>query len=221
MIVIGLTGSIGMGKSTLAAMLRRLGLAVHDSDAVVHRLLGPGGGAVPEVLAGFPGTGSLGTGIDRKALGRRVFGNLAELRRLERILHPKVGAAEQRFLAAAARRRAQIVIRDVPLLYETGGERRCDAVLVVSAPLFLQRQRVLARPGMTEARFAEILAKQMPDQEKRLRTPYIVETGLGRRYSLRVLLGFLKLILSRHGTGSAYYDARNRPRYRNHGPRSG
>jgi dephospho-CoA kinase len=221
MIITGLTGSIGMGKSAAATILRRLRVPVHDADATVHALLGPGGDAVPAVLAAFPGTGSLETGIDRPKLGRRVFGNPAALRRLERILHPKVAAHERLFLAASARRRAPLVILDVPLLYETGGERRCDAVLVVSAPGFLQRQRVLARPGMTAKRFSDILAKQMPDREKRRHTPYVVETGLDKRDSLKMLLAFVRLIRSRHGTGTAYSDARSRPRYRNYRPQSG
>ena len=213
MIVVGLTGSIGMGKSTAAAALRRQGIPVHDADATVHALLGPQGGAVREVLAAFPGTGSVATGIDRAALGRVVFGDAAALKRLERILHPKVGAQEKRFLAAAARRGVPLVVRDVPLLYETHGERRCDAVMVVSAPAFLQRQRVLARKGMTSARLRDILAKQMPDREKRRRTPYVVETGLGKRHSLKLLVGFVTLIRSRHGTGSAYSNARDLPRH--------
>jgi dephospho-CoA kinase len=221
MIITGLTGSIGMGKSAAAAMLRRLRVPVHDADATVHALLGPGGRAVPAVLAAFPDTGSLETGIDRPELGRRVFGNPAALHRLERILHPKVAARERLFLAACARRRAPIVILDVPLLYETGGERRCDAVLVVSAPGFLQRQRVLARPGMTAKRFSDILAKQMPDREKRRHTRYVVETGLDKRHSLKMLLAFVRLIRSRHSTGTAYSDARSRPRYRNYRPQSG
>jgi len=215
MIVVGLTGSIGMGKSTAAAMLRRSRIPVHDADATVHALLGPGGGAVREVLTAFPGTSSAETGIDRAALGRLVFGDAAALRRLERILHPKVAALERRFLAACARRRAPIVIRDVPLLFETGGETRCDAVLLVSAPGFLQRQRVLARPEMTEKRLRDILAKQMPDREKRRRTAYIVETGLGKRHSLKLLLDFVRLIRSRHGTGSVYSHARSRPGHGN------
>ena len=220
MIVIGLTGSIGMGKSTAAAALRRMGIPVQDADATVHRLLSPHGAAVREVLAAFPGTGSLEGGIDRQALGRLVFGDAAALKRLERIIHPKVSAAEARALAAWARRRVPVVVRDVPLLFETSGERRCDAVLVVSAPAFLQRQRVLARPGVTEARLNDILAKQMPDREKRRRTPYIVETGLGKRHSLKMLQGFVRLLRARHGTGSVYGNARHRPRYGNHRARS-
>ncbi len=220
MILLGLTGSIGMGKSTAAAMLRRLGLPVHDADAVVHHLLGPGGAAVREVLAAFPGVGSVEAGIDRLALGKEVFGDAAKLKRLERILHPKVRAVNRRFLAAQARRRAPIVVQDVPLLYETGGDAGCDAVIVVSAPPFLQRQRVLKRPGMSEAKFRAILAKQVPDRQKRQRTPYVVETGLGKRHSLKMLHRFVKLIQSRHGPGHAYPNARSRSRYGNHRSRS-
>jgi dephospho-CoA kinase len=215
MIVIGLTGSIGMGKSTAAAILRRLRIPVHDADATVHILLGPGGAAVRAVLDAFPGTGTLQSGIDRRALGRLVFGNPAALRRLESILHPVVAAEERRCLAAAARRRVPVVVRDVPLLYETGGDRRCDAVIVTSAPPFLQRQRVLNRRGMNAGRLRDILAQQTPDREKRRRTPYIVETGLDKRHSLKMLLGFVRLIRLRHGNGTAYRNARNRPRYRN------
>jgi dephospho-CoA kinase len=210
MIVIGLTGSIGMGKSTAAAMLRRLKLPVHDADAAVHALLGPRGRAVPAVLAAFPGTGDPESGIDRKALGRRVFSDSAALRRLEHLLHPLVAGEERRFVAACLRRRSPIVIRDVPLLYETGGDRRCAAVLLVSAPLFLQRQRVLARPRMTETQFRQILAKQLPDREKRRRTRYIVETGLGKRHSLKMLRHFLKMITVQCGHGGVLTHARYR-----------
>src|SRR5690349_8984605 len=136
MIVLGLTGSIGMGKSTAAAMLRRLGAPVHDADATVHRLLGPGGRAVPQVEAAFPGvSGRLG--VDRQKLGAIVFKDPAALRRLEALLHPMVRAAERRFLARMSARRVPVVVLDIPLLYETGGERRCDAVIVVTAPAFL------------------------------------------------------------------------------------
>ncbi|HLZ65758.1 MAG TPA: dephospho-CoA kinase [Aliidongia sp.] len=199
MILVGLTGSIGMGKSTAAQALRRLGLPVHDADAAVHRLLAPGGAAVAAVLAAFPGVGTAAGGIDRRALGARVFGDAVALKRLEAILHPRVRAAKRRFLAMAARRRCRLVVLDVPLLYETGGERECDAVLVVSAPAFLQRQRVLARPGMTEAKFRDILGKQLPDAEKRRRTRYVVPTGLGRRFSLDRLRAALRAIDQRSG----------------------
>ena len=194
MILVGLTGSIGMGKSTAAQALRRLGLPVHDADAAVHRLLAPGGAAVAAVLAQFSDVGTPDGGIDRRKLGGVVFGDSAALKRLEAILHPLVRAAKHRFLAAAARRRRRLVVLDVPLLYETGGERACDAVLVVSAPGFLQRQRVLARPGMTSEKFRAILAKQLPDAEKRRRTPYVIPTGLGRRVSLDRLRAALRAI---------------------------
>ncbi|HWI27430.1 MAG TPA: dephospho-CoA kinase [Stellaceae bacterium] len=187
MIILGLTGSLGMGKSTVAAMFRRLGVPVHDSDAAVHRLMAPGGGAVAQVEAAFPGVTRRGGGIDRAALGARVFANEAALRRLERILHPLVRLSQQRFLAAARRRRAGLVVLDVPLLFETGGERRCDKVVVVSAPAFLQRQRVMKRPGMTEERLGAVLAKQMPDAEKRRRADYVVPSGLGRAETFRRL----------------------------------
>lgn len=187
MIVLGLTGSLGMGKSTAAAMFRRLGIPVHDSDAAVHRLLGPRGAAVAAVAAEFPGVARPDGGIDRALLGARVFGDRAALRRLERILHPLVRRSQQRFLAAARARRRDLVVLDVPLLYETGGERRCDAVVVVSAPAFLQRLRVMARPGMSEQRLRAVLEKQLPDAEKRRRADYVVPSGLGRAVTFRRL----------------------------------
>jgi dephospho-CoA kinase len=187
MIVLGLTGSVGMGKSTAAAMFRRLGIPVHDSDAAVHRLLARRGAAVKAVAAEFPGVSRPEGGIDRAALGARVFGDAAALKRLERILHPLVRRSQQRFLAASRAARRPLVVLDVPLLYETGGERRCDAVVVVSAPPFLQRARVMARPAMTEARFRAVLAKQMPDAEKRRRADYILPSGLGRAVTFRRL----------------------------------
>ena len=187
MIVLGLTGSVGMGKSTAAAMFRRLGVPVHDSDAAVHRLLARHGAAVQAVATEFPGVLRPEGGIDRAALGARVFGDAAALKRLERILHPLVRWSQQRFLAAARAARRPLVVLDIPLLYETGGERRCDAVIVVSAPPFLQRARVMARPGMTEARFRAVLAKQMPDAEKRRRADYVLSSGLGRAVTFRRL----------------------------------
>ena len=196
MIVLGLTGSIGMGKSTAAAMLRRLGVPVHDADASVHRLLARGGAAVPLVEAEFPGTAGA-EGIDRRELGRRVFGDAAALRRLEAILHPMVREEERRFLRRMARRCVPVVVLDIPLLFESGGETRCDAVVVVSAPPFLQRARVMGRPGMTEERFASILAKQMPDREKRRRADFVVPTGLGRRVTLHRLAEIVRVLKAR------------------------
>lgn len=197
MIVLGLTGSIGMGKSTAAATLRSLGLPLFDADRVVHRLLAPGGGAVAAVAADFPATGTGSGGIDRRRLGERVFGDRAALARLEAIVHPLVEKAERRFLAQARGRRAPIVVLDIPLLFETGGERRCDYVLVVSAPKFLQHQRVLRRSGMTPERLDAILAQQMTDAEKRRRADFIVQTGLNRKLSLRRLRGIVRLLRGR------------------------
>jgi dephospho-CoA kinase len=181
MIVIGLTGSIGMGKSTVAAMLRRLGVPVFDADAEVHRLQGPGGALLPAIEAAFPGmTGP--QGVDRIALGRAVFGDTAALRRLQRIVHPAVRAARATFLQ---RHRSYRLVVDVPLLFEGRGERFVDATLVVSAPAWMQRRRVLARPGMTPLKFAQILARQVPDREKRRRADFVVSTGRTRAETAR------------------------------------
>jgi dephospho-CoA kinase len=174
--VLGLTGSIGMGKSATAGMFRALGVPVWDADAAVHSLYR--GAAVPSVGAAFPGTIS-GGAVDRAALGAIVLKDPAALKRLEAIVHPLVRADEEAFLAAAKERRARLVVIDVPLLFETGGEGRADAVAVVSAPAEVQRARVLARPGMSEERFAAILAKQMPDAQKRARAHFRVDSGSG------------------------------------------
>jgi dephospho-CoA kinase len=197
MIVLGLTGSIGMGKSTAAAALRSLGLPLFDADRIVHRLLGPGGSAVAAVRAAFPGTGARTGGIDRKLLGERVFADSAALARLEEIIHPMVEAAERRFVAQAYRRRMPIAVLDIPLLFETGGDRRCHFVLVVSAPKFLQRQRVLRRPGMSAERFDSILNEQMPDAEKQRRADFVIPTGLNRRLSLQRLRAVIRLLRGR------------------------
>ncbi len=186
-----------MGKSTAAALLRKLGVPVYDADASVHRLLGPHGAAVPLVEAAFPGT-SGSQGIDRRELGRRVFGDAAALRRLEGILHPMVRQEEQQFLKRMARRRVPLVALDIPLLFEAGGKTRCDAVVVVSAPEFLQRARVLGRPGMTPERLASILGKQMPDREKRRLADFVVPTGLGRRVTLHRLAEIVRVLRARN-----------------------
>jgi dephospho-CoA kinase len=208
--IIGLTGSIGMGKSTAAAMFRRLGVPVHDADAAVHRLLGRGGAAVPLVEAAFPGVAEDGA-VNRAALGARVFNDKAALKRLEAILHPLVRRESARFIARQRTRGQDLVVLDIPLLFETGGEERCDATVVVSAPSFLQRARVLRRPGMTEARFAQVLKQQMPDREKRRRADFVVETGLGKRYTLCRLAKIVSILRS---------NARNRTRHRDHRARS-
>jgi dephospho-CoA kinase len=190
-IILGLTGSIGMGKSTAASVLRQLGVPVHDADASVHRLMNHGGAAVGYVEAAFPGT-ALNGAIDRKTLGRQVFADPAKLKRLESILHPMVRDQERIFLETARMRRHPVVVLDIPLLYETGGEKRCDAVIVVTAPKFLQDQRVLKRPGMSRERLAEIKRQQMPDAEKRKRADFVVPTGLGKRASRVALARILR-----------------------------
>lgn len=197
MVILGLTGSIGMGKSVTARMFARQGAAVFDADAEVHRLIGPSGAAVAEVDAAFPGC-IAGRGrnraIDRAALGCRVFGDAAATARLEAILHPQVRAAESAFLRRAAAHRRRLVVLDIPLLFETGGERRCDAVAVVSAPAFLQAQRVLRRPGMTAARLSAIQARQAPESEKRRCADFVIPTGLGRATALRQVRGIVRML---------------------------
>jgi dephospho-CoA kinase len=198
MIVIGLTGSIGMGKSTAAAMLRRLGVPVHDSDAAVHRLIGRGGRAVARIEKAFPGVVKDGA-VDRAALGARVFGDAAALKRLEAILHPMVAGEKGRFLRLWASRRCKAVALDVPLLFETKGDRQCDVTILVSAPAFIQANRVLRRPGMTRARLDEIRARQMPEAEKRRRASFIVPTGLGHRLTLRRLTEIVQQVSRKGG----------------------
>lgn len=192
MIVLGLTGSIGMGKSAAAATLRRLGVPLFDADATVHRLLEPGGAAVGPVDAVFPGVRNEAGGIDRQRLGPKVFADRAALRRLEGILHPMVRRAEKQFVARARARRDPLVVLDIPLLFESGGDERVDFVLVVSAPLRLQRERVMRRRGMSEDRLAEILRAQMPDREKRRRADFVVATALGRGATFRRLKAIVR-----------------------------
>lgn len=192
MVILGLTGSIGMGKSTAAGAFRRMGVPVHDADAAVHRLLAKGGAAVPEVGRLFP-QALCDDAIDRQRLASLVFGRPKELARLEAVLHPLVRQAALDFLRAQARRRCPLVVLDIPLLFETGGETLCDAVVVVSAPARVQRSRVLGRPGMTPERFDSILAKQMPDREKRRRADFVVQTGLGKRHALNQLATVVRL----------------------------
>lgn len=198
MFILGLTGSIGMGKSSAAAMLRQLRLPLHDADAAVHSLLGRGGAAVAEVARAFPGV-EKGGAIDRKALGAKVFDNPEAFTRLEAILHPMVRARTIAFLARQAHCGRRLVVLDIPLLYESGGEQLCDAVLLVSAPAFLQAQRVLARANMTPTRFASILAKQMPDREKRRRAEFLILTGLDKGRTFRALRRAVSEVRRRRG----------------------
>ncbi|BCG84833.1 dephospho-CoA kinase [Mesorhizobium sp. 113-3-9] len=176
MIVLGLTGSIGMGKSTTAKMFAEAGVPVHDSDETVHRLYS--GAAAPLVEAAFPGT-TVGGVVDRVKLGARVLGDAAALKQLEAIIHPLVRADADAFLARHRNAGESIAVLDIPLLFETGGRGRVDKVVVVTAPAEVQRQRVLARPGMTEEKLAAILAKQVPDEEKRKLADFIIDTGQG------------------------------------------
>ena len=176
MFILGLTGSIGMGKTATAKMFADEGVPVQDADAVVHALYE--GEATPLIEAAFPGTTGGGK-VDRIKLGAQVIGNQDAIKRLEQIVHPLVARQRDKFLAESKQAGADIAVLDIPLLYETGGEKRCDAVVVVSAPAEVQRERVLSRPGMTEERFLAILAKQMPDAEKRRRADFIVDTSRG------------------------------------------
>jgi dephospho-CoA kinase len=194
MIVLGLTGSIGMGKSTAAAVLRRLGVPLYDADAEIHKLLGPGGAAVVKVETAFSGVLDEHGGIDRVRLGQRVFGKPAELRRLEKILHPMVRAVERRWIARQRGRGAKLVVLDIPLLFETDRIDRVDGVIVVSAPARLQRERVLRRKGMSAERFAAILNAQLPDREKRRRADFVVQTALSRGVGARQLAGIVRRV---------------------------
>lgn len=192
MIILGLTGSIGMGKSTVAAMFRAEGVPVFDADAEVHRLQGPGGALVDLIEQAFPGTASAG-GIDRAVLSRYVLGDRAALHRLERIVHPAVAVARRNFLR---RNRAQpLVVLDIPLLYEKNSHHLVDRVAVVSAPAWMQRKRVLARRGMTAAKLSHIRALQIPDAVKRKQADFIIETGVQKhetRTEIRRLIACLR-----------------------------
>ncbi len=195
MVILGLTGSIGMGKTTAAKAFRTLGIAVHDADKTVHKLMEPGGGAFGAVLAAFPGVAKNGV-IDRQALGAQVFDDRAALQKLETILHPLVRKIQTAFLCNAARRGEKLVVLDIPLLLETGGEVRCDAVVVVSAPTIVQKQRVLARAEMTQERLAAILDRQLADREKRRMADFVVKTGLSRAHSLRQIVNIVRVTKS-------------------------
>jgi len=178
MIIVGLTGSIGMGKSTTAGLFAESGVPVYDADAEVRRLYAPGGAAVAPVGAAFPGVVEAGA-VDRDRLGARVLGDPEALKQLNAIVWPLMGAARATFLADAAAAKASLVVLDIPLLFETGGERHVDVTVVVSAPADVQRERVLARQGMTEAKFAAILKAQMPDAQKRQKADFVVDTSRG------------------------------------------
>ncbi len=194
--ILGLTGSIGMGKSATAGLFRRLGVPVHDADAAVHALYA--GEAAPLVEAAFPGTAPDGV-VDRAKLGPVVLGSPDAMRRLEAIVHPLVRRDEALFLRRALSERQPVAVLDVPLLFETGGDGRCDAVAVVTAPAAVQAARVLARPGMDPGKLAAILAKQMPDGEKRRRAHFLVETGSGFPRAERGVSDILRALAGRPG----------------------
>ncbi len=200
MLVVGLTGSIGMGKSTVAARFRRHGVAVCDADAEVHKLYE--GAAVPAIEAAFPGTTHAGK-VDRQKLAQALIANPAGFARLEAIVHPLVFAAERAFLYAEAAKGAAMAVLEIPLLLETGGESRVDVVVVASAPADKQRERVLQRPNMTPEKLDQVLARQMPDAEKRARADFIVDTGGTLAETDAQVDNMVELLKGRTGTAFA------------------
>lgn len=217
MIILGLTGSIGMGKSVTAGFFAEAGVPVHDADDVVHRLYA--GEAVAAIEAAFPGTTADGR-VDRQKLGSRVLGDKEALARLEAIVHPLVRQAEKAFLAEAKRRGDPIVVLDVPLLFETGGDARVDATVVVSAPEEVQRQRVLRRPEMTAEKLDAILAKQWPDSEKRARAHFVVDSSRGFDSARAQVHAILRAVaaMGRRAGETAGADARDRARHGDNRP---
>jgi dephospho-CoA kinase len=197
MITIGLTGSIGMGKSTTAAMFAEQGAPVYDSDAEVHRLYAPGGAAVGPLGEAFPGVVVDGA-VDRTLLSARVVGDSAAFNRLNGIVHPLLGVSRTAFLEAAEASGAEIVVFDIPLLFEGGRERTVDVSVVVSAPESMQRQRVLERPGMDEAKLDAILARQTPDAEKRARADFVIDTGQGLEHAREQVRQVLAAVRAGH-----------------------
>ncbi|MGB5949571.1 MAG: dephospho-CoA kinase [Parvibaculum sp.] len=198
MLLIGLTGSIGMGKSETAKMFARLGVPVYDADAAVHALYAKGGAAVEPLRAAFP-SAVIDGAVDRTELSRCVLGLPEEMKKLEAIVHPLVGRAQMDFLRKAAAEGHHAVVLDIPLLYETGGETRVDVVVVVSAPYDIQKERVLARPGMDMAKFAAIHAKQVPDAEKRRRADFVIETDKGLDHAFEEVTKVVEALKGREG----------------------
>lgn len=199
MFVLGLTGGIAMGKSAASATFRCFGVPVFDADAAVHGLLAPGGAAVEPILAEFPDCRAPDGGIDRAALGRLVFADPMALGRLEAIVHPRVRAGERSFLARCAAAGEPLAVLDIPLLFETGAQTMVDAVAVVSAPGFLQAQRVLRRRGMTEERLAAIRKRQLPDAAKQKRADFVIHTGQSRRIAAAAIGRIVRLLRARPG----------------------
>lgn len=199
MLLIGLTGSIGMGKSETAKMFARAGVPVYDADAAVHKLYEKGGAAVAPLEEAFPGVVKDGA-VDRPTLSKQVIGNPENLKKLEAIVHPLVGKAHQAFLQKAMEDGAEMVLLDIPLLFETGGRDRVDVIVVVSAPYELQRARVLARDDMTPEKFEDILAKQVPDADKRAGADYIVESDKGLEHAEAQVKAIVEELKGRKGT---------------------
>lgn len=195
MIILGLTGGMGMGKSTAAAAFRRAHIPVFDADAAVHQLQARGGRAVRAIESAFPGTVRDGA-VDRAALREAVLGKPDALARLEHILHPMVEEEERAFVARARRRGERVVVLDIPLLFETGGDRRVDRVIVVSAPRAVQMHRIRARRRMSNADIAAVIARQMSDREKRRRADIVIQTGLSRHKSLQALSRVIREVLA-------------------------
>jgi len=192
-VIIGLTGSIGMGKTTASNMFHRLGLPICDSDLLVHGMLAKGGTAVLPVAAEFDGVVRDGA-VDRAALGQKVFSDKVALKRLEQIIHPLVRLKQVEFIKMCRRQNRVAGVLDVPLLYEVKTDQICDFTVVVSAPKFIQKQRVMARPGMTLNRFEETLDRQMPDIEKQKRADFVVPTGLNKRHTLNHLCKIIRTL---------------------------
>jgi dephospho-CoA kinase len=222
MLIIGLTGSIGMGKSVTTGLFAEAGVAVHDADAVVHRLYA--GPAAPLIEAAFPQT-TTAAGVDRVRLGDRVLDDAAAMAKLQAIVHPLVRQAEAEFLSAARQRGERVVVLDIPLLLETGGEARVDVVVVVSAAERLQRARVLSRPAMSEDKLEAVLANQLPDVDKRRQAHFVVDSSFGIDSARQQVRGILRAVAALPGGRAVRSDqpagvaaARDRPRYRDHGP---
>ncbi len=199
MLLIGLTGSIGMGKTETAKMFALLCVPVYDADAAVHKLYQPGGAAVGPIGEAFPDVVVEGS-VDRAKLSECVIGNPEEIRRLEEIVHPLVGQAQMDFLLDCESQNAEMVLLDIPLLFETGGQNRVDVTVVVSAPYEVQRARVLARPGMTPEKFGAILKKQVPDEEKRSKADYVVDTSKGLDHAFEQVTKVVEDLKGRKGT---------------------
>jgi dephospho-CoA kinase len=206
MIRLGLTGSIGMGKSTTASMFSARGVPVYDADAAVHQVYAPGGAAVKAVSEAFPDVLDAQGGIDRSKLRERVVGDSEAMKRLEQIIHPIVSGLQVSFLEKAASQGAEIIVLDVPLLYETGGDKRVDYVVVVTAPEDVQRERVLARGQLTAAQLGEILTRQLPDREKRQRADFVIDTSLGLEYAEAQVDAVLRTLRSDVATAGVWSE---------------